>query len=594
MPLNQSHSSNLEQTRRLRRRGLQLALLGIAYLSFVLGSCFLGGASLIYSLHQAQIRQWQAAERSAGVAKTSFHLAHQLTFHQLVDIELLREFSKVLQAGSRLANPAEVALSTFHQTQTFPAQDVLPALEHFDQAFGQLHYKLADYQSKPRPRSMLIAQLSPDQIRQLENLHDVVQLLTKWLSTPGDVVILLQNAEELRATGGFMGTYARVRFDGQKLHQPLIRDIYDPAGLTTQVPPAPTAVSQFLTAGAGLTLPNANWEADFPSSAQTILELFEVSGEPDISGVIAINTRLVEAVLKELGPIYLPSRDEALTAKTLTQVLRADRADFFPGSHQKTESIESVTAALKLRLEQLTPTELARVPQLWHEAVKQQQVLSVHQNSQVQAAITEAELSGQIPPSNFKPGEILIYPVESNVGINKANQGVYRRYELVYETRSLDAEKTTKSPPGSLQVSISFQNTNRSSSVEKVPNPYLATADHLHYVNYQRLIISPELEVVQIKQTRAGGVTTEPEWTDTELITKNGRPLREIGWLVSVLESETTTVTVSLQPTGYLSSPLTVNFPFQPGLSPTTLTQVKAGEPIQHPFESDLKLEFNH
>ncbi|MDP1743836.1 MAG: DUF4012 domain-containing protein, partial [Candidatus Amesbacteria bacterium] len=43
-----------------------------------------------------------------------------------------------------------------------------------------------------------------------------------------DYVVLLQNNTELRATGGFMGSYARLRFRNGTLQSTKFEDIYEP------------------------------------------------------------------------------------------------------------------------------------------------------------------------------------------------------------------------------------------------------------------------------------------------------------------------------------------------------------------------------
>lgn len=117
-------------------------------------------------------------------------------------------------------------------------------------------------------------------------------------------LFLFQNNNELRPTGGFIGSLAIVDIkDGQ------IQSIIVPpggpydyrAGITdTFIAPKPM----------WLINPNfyfwdMNWWMDAPTSFSTIAENFEKSGGPTVDGIISINSDVMLDVLKLIGPVHI-------------------------------------------------------------------------------------------------------------------------------------------------------------------------------------------------------------------------------------------------------------------------------------------------
>jgi hypothetical protein len=57
-------------------------------------------------------------------------------------------------------------------------------------------------------------------------------------------------------------------------------------------------LNEYLSAGKGLRLPDANWWPNFANSAEQILYFFENNKATNYQGVIAINLRVVEELLE--------------------------------------------------------------------------------------------------------------------------------------------------------------------------------------------------------------------------------------------------------------------------------------------------------
>lgn len=123
-------------------------------------------------------------------------------------------------------------------------------------------------------------------------------------------LLVFQNDNELRASGGFMGSFALLDLEDGK-----IKNIELPQGGTYDVR---AGMKELLLPPKPLQLINsrwefqdANWWPDWPTSAQNIKWFYNKSGGPTIDGVIAINSDWLGQLLNVLGPVT--TTDDKLT-----------------------------------------------------------------------------------------------------------------------------------------------------------------------------------------------------------------------------------------------------------------------------------------
>jgi len=117
-------------------------------------------------------------------------------------------------------------------------------------------------------------------------------------------LLVFQNNSELRASGGFLGSYALVDIRNGK-----IRNLEVPGGGSYDTE---GAMSVLVAAPKPLWLVNplwhfwdANWWADWPTTAKNLMWFYEKSDGPTVDGVISVTPTVVENLLKITGPIDL-------------------------------------------------------------------------------------------------------------------------------------------------------------------------------------------------------------------------------------------------------------------------------------------------
>ena len=119
---------------------------------------------------------------------------------------------------------------------------------------------------------------------------------------PRKYLFLFQNNQEMRATGGFIGTYAVLDiFDGN-VKSFFVDGIFNPDGQLREkvIPPAPIQ-----KISAAWSLHDSNWFPDFPMSAEKASWFYEKTGGPTVDGVITMTPTVMQKLLEITGPIEM-------------------------------------------------------------------------------------------------------------------------------------------------------------------------------------------------------------------------------------------------------------------------------------------------
>jgi len=291
-------------------------------------------------------------------------------------------------------------------------------------------------------------------------------------------IILLQNSNEIRATGGFMGSYAQVDFKNGVIEAWELQDIYVPDGqLAGHVEPIGPIEEAFGTGE--WRLRDANWDPDFRDAAADIKWFFEKGGVDGVDGIIAVNLGFFE-----------PFIDRGFAQSAQEEI----ESNFFPGSHLKRNLL---FAQAKKFLENTSKIKmLAR-------AVNQLEAGEVLVWFEDEALQRKAEVFGWAGAlGGYKVD--YVYPVESNLGSNKVNCCV---------SREMEHNAQVKWDMATSDLRFSWKNEHE----EDV------------YRNYMRVVLPGEAEAVSVK---VDGVASE---FDERKI----REFREIGfWAIVPPDAE--------------------------------------------------------
>lgn len=145
----------------------------------------------------------------------------------------------------------------------------------------------------------------------LTNYRPILEKLPEIAGAAGErkkYLILFQNDNELRATGGFLTAYAVVFIEDGVITPEKSDDIYEVDQKFRQRIEIPEQLGRYLTTESYWNLRDMNINPDFKESMDTFYEYYsEIPGEPsDIDGIIAVDTHVLTELVDIVGPVEIP------------------------------------------------------------------------------------------------------------------------------------------------------------------------------------------------------------------------------------------------------------------------------------------------
>ncbi len=272
-------------------------------------------------------------------------------------------------------------------------------------------------------------------------------------------LVLAQNNAQLRPTGGFPGTFGLVRVGPQGLHLSHFADIYTLPNDTLKLPVPDGSQMQ----RKGFWFRNANWWLDFPTSADTMVRLWDSMKPPQaaIDGVIAIDLPTIRDLLTVFGPITVPESPVPLTAKNVVEKLSYIVEIEYSGQGDagKKNAVVSLAGAVMDRLTNLSDDEFVPTIQALANSANDKHIQLFFTDAAAQADMVAAGWSGALAPSADTTDLVAVSdavvkrPAKSNLGVSKTlDYRVSLNPDGSAETSlRLGYAKSSDNPLGSLQ-----------------------------------------------------------------------------------------------------------------------------------------------
>mgnify|MGYP005843671479 CR=1 FL=1 len=265
-------------------------------------------------------------------------------------------------------------------------------------------------------------------------------------------LILLQNNDELRATGGFISGVVALTIAQEGVIDLSVMDSYQVDDLTRSYPPPPDPLRDFMAADLWL-FRDANWSPDFPTAAQTAAALFSWGQhDQEVDGVIAIDQHAARLILEAVGPITIPGQDEPLSADNLVafmyqawspQTGQSATQDWW--EHRK-DFMKDLAGAITARLQEPAELDLAHVFLELHRALLERHLLIYMREPLAAQILAENAWDGALRVGN---GDYLMV-VDTNVGYNKVNPNIQQA--ITYRVDLTDAARPAA------EVTVSYRN----------------------------------------------------------------------------------------------------------------------------------------
>lgn len=300
----------------------------------------------------------------------------------------------------------------------------------------------------------------------LTDARPVIEQLPKIAGASGrkKYLVIFQNDNELRPTGGFMTAYAVVFVENGKVTPEKSDDIYELDKKFKKKPAIPEILGKYLTTESKWNLRDMNIDPNFASSMENFYEYYQqVPGEPNnIDGIIAVDTNLLSKIVEILGPIDIPGYgtfsaeidpkcDCPQIILALSEII--DR----PTPYHRVDRKGILAPMMQSIIQKTYATSRDKWPllaQLLWQSIEGRHAQFYFLDQDMQNAALSINAAGIIP--QVKPDQDYLTIVDANLGGAKSN--LFVDISGVQTVESIADGKVTK------QVEMTYRNTHAASN----------------------------------------------------------------------------------------------------------------------------------
>lgn len=400
-----------------------------------------GYSALIEAASQLKTKNYEGASASFGVAAQSFTAASKETIFlsgilakgaSFVPglsraasgkhvIEAGKYFSLAGQPLALLAENISVSKEAYTQGEKisllYLLEQAKDPLREASLLLGQANQELQavaidDLPEDKREKFLLVRTNLPLVLSVLDSLEKNEVLLKELLggNGPRTYLFLLQNNHELRATGGFIGSYALVDVNDGIIRRFFVDGIFNPDGQLKEniIPPKPIQ-----KISAGWSLHDSNWFPDFPTSAEKAIFFYEKTGGPTVDGVVTLTPTVMQKLLRVIGPIALPQYGLVVDAENFIPVIQEQvEVKYDKELNEPKKVLHDMTQVLFERVFSLQERATShRIAEALIDGLNEKHMLMYMRHPETQKLIDEVGWSGRV----LETGKDYLSVIHSNI-----------------------------------------------------------------------------------------------------------------------------------------------------------------------------------
>lgn len=424
---------------------------------------------------------------------------------------------------------------------------VLPDLQDAVEDLGNISVEElpAEYQDK----AVLLQTNLPNIVKNLEYFNSASDLLLKLLGqeTKKRYLILFQNNNEIRPTGGFIGSYALVDIDRGN-----VTKINVPGG-------GPYDLKAGLKASIESPLPlhvindrwefqDANWFADVPSSAEKLSYLFEKSGGPTFDGIIFVNATLIQQLLAVTGPIDLPEYQLQINQSNFINVIQKEvEVNYDREKNQPKQIIADLTPLLLGKLLQSDNQQIIQLLNMFLTALSQKEIQFYFTDFDLETFVNQNNWGGKLKETDSDYLDI----VSTNIAGEKTDAKIEQTAILNVEVQAdgsiintLTITKTHNGLAGEPFYGVANLDylriyTPKGSELIKAEGFYQIPPEFYIVPNHEAYTKDPDISLIEVTRN------IEPQ-SGTEILSENNKTVFANWVMVEPGKTQTVTVTYKL------------------------------------------------
>jgi hypothetical protein len=258
---------------------------------------------------------------------------------------------------------------------------------------------------------------------------------------PKTYMLLVQNEDELRPTGGFITSVGTFVVTAGGIFGMEFVDSGDLEDWSLPYPPAPWQLVEYMDSPV-LVLRDANWFPDYPTAAGWIEFLYAYKYDHSVDGIIAINQHLLVSLLEAIGPLTIDAITFPITSLNVISRMREEKLSSYFGDPQRKAFISQIARAVVEKIIAGDNLDWTKLGETMLKNLSERNLLVQVDDPDVTSFLAEWEWDGAV---RAETGDFLMI-VDTNIGFNKSNA-------VVESIVTYDIDLTTLAKPtGALVV----------------------------------------------------------------------------------------------------------------------------------------------
>jgi hypothetical protein len=337
----------------------------------------------------------------------------------------LKEFSEISEISGKLLSYAPKFIFS-------DKEDISPLLESLNKKLENASSIINEIESHRSPivdsvNNKLKNKL-PEIKSKIQEARNSLEILQEVFGMRGQKTILLmfQNPAEIRATGGFVGSYGILKIDKGKISEFRVDDIYNPDGQLSEyfLPPRPL---RRVTPTWGAR--DANWFFDFGLSARKTIMFLQKTTGISFDMAVALNPKFIQDLLAIVGPVEMPEYYKTITSENFWEEAQYQtRAGEDRKINQPKKFLVLFGPRLLERFQYMNEKDLSKVRDVFLKALSEKDLIIWAKDPKVQAFVEERNWDGNVESAHEDEDYLAI--VMTNIGGAKADYVMIQNYYL--------------------------------------------------------------------------------------------------------------------------------------------------------------------
>ncbi|QQS20747.1 MAG: DUF4012 domain-containing protein [Candidatus Moraniibacteriota bacterium] len=409
--------------------GVRVVRSGFVFQGKVLGAATDGYGELSRAIEDVKLRDFSASGQSFQNAFASFSEASSL-FGQwnetLIEgtrflpvlskissgknlVEAARDIAaagesmtRVGKTISSLDNPLDASHRSFLDVFRSIEGDLRTTEELLSRALSSIEkVSVNDLPEDKRETFLRLKNRLPEAVAGMRVFVDHSEVFSDMLggNGPRSFLFLFQNNHEMRATGGFIGSYAFLDMANGRVRKFFVDGIFNPDGQIHEdiVPPMPLQ-----KVSAGWSLHDSNWFPDFPTSAEKAIHFYEKTGGPTVDGVVSCTPEVLRRFLEITGPIRMEKYGVTIDDKNFLALIQHQVEVAYDKKENKPKEILADLAPILVERifgKEADIATKARAFSAIEAGLAEKHILFYSRNRDIERLISKAGWSGEVLPA---------------------------------------------------------------------------------------------------------------------------------------------------------------------------------------------------